>query len=140
MSVLVWGIKASLLAYVNGMPDGRVELAEVEEQGGRFHFAQDREADRADPAVRHFAGAVTLVGHHGLMRVVLADPWLRPTASGAALSVADPDVVGARLAFARIERWAEGVASGTTLTSEGADLFFGPYAEGTELDDPRVVD
>lgn len=139
MSRLAWGIKASLLAYVRGMPDGRVVLDGVEERGACFIFAPDREADSVDPSVRHFAGSVGLLGHHGLMRVVIADPWLHPAGPGAELTIADPDAPGGRLLFARVERLEAGTAAGTTLTAQGADLFFGPYVEGTGLDDPSIL-
>ena len=133
MSALAWAVKASLLGYVRGMPDGRIELDGVTEQGEGFVFpAADADSGR-------FTGTVTLLGHGGMMRVVLADPWLTPQGDGAVLSIADPDDPTVRLDFARIARFDGAAATGTTLTIDGADLFFGPYTEGTELDDPRII-
>ena len=139
MSALVWGVKASLLDYVRGMPDGAVELDGPRESPDGFVFAA---ADGPEDGIRRFKGSVTLTGHSGMMRVVIADPWIavRP----GELSIADPDTPGVRLPFARMEALeadAGGVlhARGTTLTADGADLFFGPYREGTPLDDPVML-
>ncbi|WP_298746242.1 HtaA domain-containing protein [uncultured Serinicoccus sp.] len=139
MTRLVWGVKASLLSYVRGMPDGRVLLDGVEQHDAGFAFAPDVEADLLDRSVQHFQGSVTLLGHHGMMRVVLADPWIHPAPPGAVLTLADPEAADGRLRFALIARFDGAAASGTTLTAEGAELFYGPYVEGTDLDDPRTV-
>ncbi|MCH1882474.1 HtaA domain-containing protein [Agrococcus sp. ARC_14] len=130
---LVWGIKASLLGYVRGMSDGVVEAAggaEATEGGFRF------------PAIGAgaFRGSVTLTGHHGMMRVVVADPAIVETEEGWAVEIADPDDRAVRLRFATIAAFDGRQASGTALTAEGADLFFGPYTAGTALDDPRIGD
>lgn len=90
------------------------------------------------------SGSVTFAGHSGMMRVVIADPWLFVGATGGELSIADPDDPTARLPFARIASFdteADGMlrARGTTLTADGSDLFFGPYAQGTPFDDPVVT-
>ena len=134
MTALAWAVKDSLLRYVRGMPDGRVELTGVTEQDGLFLFP----ATDAGPG--RFTGSITLLGHHGMMRVVIADPQITPTSEGATLSIADPDDPELRLVFARIARFDGRRATGTVLTDDGADLFFGPYGDGTALDDPRVVD
>lgn len=132
MSALVWPIKGSLIGYVRGMSDGRVELdGGAQERDGAFVFP-------AADAPGQFAGSVTFLGHNGMMRVLIADPWLRADGSGAVLSIADPDDPSTRLDFARIATFDGRAASGTTLTGDGADLFFGPYVEGTVLDDPRI--
>ena len=68
MTILTWGIKSSLRAYVRGMPDGRVEVSDgAEEVASGFSFPGH--------ALR-FTGAVTLTGHNGMMRVRIADPAL----------------------------------------------------------------
>lgn len=116
-----------------------------------------------------FAGSVTLTGHGGMLKLVFTDPWLVPGSEPNAqwlLTIADPYEPGARIAFATIDRidridpWPGGAdggddtdeashdvtgaphstAHGTRLTADGTDLFFsGPYTEGTELDDPRIL-
>ena len=135
MSLLVWGIKESLIAYVTGMPDGAVETSDGARPGAAgFEFPGSDDV---------FRGCVTLSGHDGMMHVAIRDPALVPEGSGWTLTVADPDDPGIRLTFARIaalEAGTDGVrrAVGTALTADGADLFFGPYVEGTPLDDPVI--
>ncbi|WP_206447201.1 HtaA domain-containing protein [Agrococcus sp. KRD186] len=133
MSALRWGIKASLLGYVRGMPDGAVTLAggaEEVEGGFRFPAAGDLA----------FRGTVTLTGHSGMMRVVIADPAIVGGDGDWALEIADPDEAPARLRFATLSGFDGVRATGAALTEDGADLFFGPYERGTPLDDATVVD
>lgn len=133
MTTLDWGVKASLLAYVRRMADGSVEAT-----GG---------ATTTDAGIRFegvgrlaFRGTVTLTGHGGLLRVTIADPAIVEADGGWLLEIADPDNSSSRLAFATIAAFDGRRASGTALTQDGADLFFGPYAQGTAIDDPVVVD
>jgi len=136
MRSLVWAIKGSLLEYVRRMPDGSVALDGVTEVAGGFSFpAIDAES---------FSGSVTLVGHDGMMHVVIADPAVLRTDTGWLLTIADDTSPGGRLPFATIvslDDRGDGVrtAATTRLTADGADLFFGPYREGTPLDDPRIT-
>ncbi|KAA9089716.1 HtaA domain-containing protein [Microbacterium radiodurans] len=143
MTALLWAIKASLLDYVRGMPDGRVDLAggAREESSGAFSFpaAPSSQADAAD---LRFSGSVTLTGHSGMMRVVIADPHLARIGDGWALTI--DDGTGERLHFADVaglDDRADGsrVGRSTLLTADGAELFFGPYRAGTALDDPIVT-
>lgn len=135
---LHWGIKASLLDYVRGMADGAVvasEGATPTDAGFRFPAAS-----AAGPSPLAFRGAVALTGHGGMLRVTIADPAIVETADGWALEIADPDDRSARLRFATITGFDGARASGTALTQDGADLFFGPYERGTAIDDPVVAD
>lgn len=134
MSGLHWGIKASLLAYVRRMPDGAVAFA-----GGAADDGEGGIRWASGDAPLAFRGSVTLTGHGGLLRVTIADPSLVEVDGGWALEVADPDGPGLRLRFATIEAFDGERASGTALTEDGADLFFGPYERGTPVDDPRIV-
>lgn len=125
MTSLVWGIKGSLMSYLNRMEDGVVELDGVtREASGKLVFAGSD---------LRFAGVVRLTGHSGMMRVVLADPDLVETPSGWALELGD--AAGERFLFAAIAHFDGVRGTGLTLTEEGSDLFFGPYEEGTPLDD-----
>ncbi|WP_404311552.1 HtaA domain-containing protein [Agrococcus terreus] len=126
-----WGIKASLLAYVRRMPDGAVSFADGAADHGERGI---RWAPGVAPLA--FRGRVTLTGHGGLLRVTIADPSLVEVDGGWALEVADPDDPALRLRFATIEVFDGERASGTALTEDGADLFFGPYERGTPIDDP----
>ncbi len=141
MTALHWGVKSSLLDYVRGMADGDILLDGGASEGGSG-FVFPGNDDTGDGVLR-FRGAVTLIGHGGMMRVVLHSPWLEQTPDGWRLSIQDPDASGARLAFAEVAtRSAQPdgtiVGAGTVLTGAGADLFFGRYSEGTPLDDPAV--
>lgn len=134
MTLLEWGIKRSLIGYVRGMDDGRIVTADQATVSDADVFAFPGDAEL------RFRGEVTLVGHSGMMRVVLRDPWIEQSGERWTLSIADPDDEAARLPFATLEALegdGEGVRRGTgiALTSDGADLFFGPYVEGTPLDD-----
>lgn len=125
MTSLVWGIKGSLMNYVDRMADGVVELDGVErEASGELVFTG---------CGLSFSGIVRLTGHSGMMRVVLADPALVETPSGWALELGDD--AGERFLFASIASFDGARGTGLTLTEEGSDLFFGPYEEGTPLED-----
>lgn len=130
MSTLVWGIKGSLLRYVRGMADGVVATdGGATESPAGFTFPGDG---------LRFTGSVTLTGHDGMMHVVLADPALVESASGWTVEIADPDDPGTRLPFAAVTSFDGIDGTGVALTAAGADLFFGPYEAGTELDDLTV--
>jgi hypothetical protein len=135
-AVLSWGVKASLVGYVRGMADGRVETTDgAELADNAFRFPRREGAD--DLA---FRGSVALTGHGGMLRVVIADPALVELGDGWAIEIADPDDHAVRLRFATVAGFDGERANGTALTAEGADLFFfGPYVQGTPLDDPAVV-
>lgn len=146
MLTLEWGIKQSLVRYVAGMADGALAAGgPATAVGGGFQFPAAARP-QADGTLR-FAGSVTLTAHGGMLRLVVAEPWLVPVGEPSdawSLTIADQYEPGARIAFATIdqlilgEAWAS--AHGTRLTADGADLFFsGPYTEGTELDDPRIL-
>lgn len=133
MTALRWGIKASLLEYVRGMGDGTVvatDGAAETTEGIRF----------AGATGLAFRGAVTLTAHGGMLHVTIADPAIVETASGWRLAITDPHDPSRRMTFATIAAFDGRLASGTALTQDGADLFFGPYQRGTAIDDPSVVD
>lgn len=121
------------------------------------HTAGSPEGD----GILRFAGSVTLTGHSGMLKLAFTDPWLVPGADPGdrwSLTIVDPYEPDTRIAFATIDRLVPGdlgtesvdsrsvgaalhaTALGTRLTADGADLFFsGPYAAGTELDNPRIL-
>lgn len=127
MSALVWAVKRSLLGYVRGMSDGTVTTAGgAHEEDAGFVFPGDG---------RVFSGSVTLTGHGGMMRVILADPALVPRGDAWMLEIADPDDGAARLPFATVAAFDGWTGTGVALTADGADLFFGPYEAGTPFED-----
>lgn len=121
---LHWPVKRSLVDYVRAQPDGRVEAGDgAREVDGAFVFAAAGSG--------RFRGRVVLTAHHGMLRVVLADPSLEPAEAPTQLWIDDGQ---GRLPFAALAP--DGSA---TLTADGADLFMaGPYDEGTALDPPVV--
>lgn len=165
--VLRWGIKRSFISYLSRLPDGSVsaDAGASIVSGSYFQFAPDcgglvGEAGSADPGtaedptpagvgtagIRRFRGQVRLSGHHGMMSLFVADPWLEIDAGGAVLSVADPGQMpgsGARLELLRlavpkvagtavaVTRWTELPAR---LAPAAVDLFNGQYAAGEEMD------
>lgn len=132
MTALVWAVKQSLIGYVRGMQDGRITTDRgAHESLDGFVFPGEG---------RVFSGRVTFAGHSGMMRVVLADPSLVPRGDSWMLEIADPDDDALRLPFAGVASFDGSTGSDVTLTAEGADLFFGPYTEGTPLADFTVHD
>lgn len=92
-----------------------------------------------------FQGDVRLVGHAGLLFVMLKDPWVEFTSDGAVLSVVDvehwPDT-SRRMPLATLEPvapvttqtlrvWSDVPAK---LTEQGVELFNEQYAAGQPLD------
>lgn len=130
MSTLLWPIKDSLVRYVEGLPDGAIQVDGGASTGpGGFAFPGDG---------RRFLGSVTLLGHHGMMRVVLRNPALVETGAGWVLEIADPDDPASHLLFATMASFDGALGRGLALSSNGADLFFGPYEKGTPLSDLAV--
>jgi len=132
MTVLLWGIKSSLLSYVSGMADGEIAVeAPAERRDSAFAFPGED--------VR-FRGGVAVTGHSGLMRVRIGDPSLRSGPGGRwILEIADPDEPAVRLPFAEVGSFDGEHGRGLRMTEHGADLFFGPYGPGTPVDDFQIL-
>ncbi|MCX6497845.1 MAG: HtaA domain-containing protein [Arthrobacter sp.] len=148
--VLRWGIKRSFMDYLSRLPDGSVsaDAGASIVSGSYFQFEPDGGAPAAEAdalaGVRKFRGQVRLSGHHGMMSLVVGDPWLEFGADGVVLSVADTQQApgsGARLELLRLSRpgrpespateWTELPAQ---LAAAGVDVFNGQYAAGEEMD------
>ena len=171
--VLRWGIKRSFISYLSRIPDGSVsaDAGASIVSGSYFQFAPDggglvgKAGSPAEPGtaedptpagvgtagIRRFRGQVRLSGHHGMMSLFVADPWLEFDAEGAVLSVAEPGHVpgsGARLELLRlaVPKVAGTEVAGTEVADTGwtelpaqlapaaVDLFNGQYAAGEEMD------
>lgn len=160
--VLRWGIKRSFIDYLSRLPDGSVsaDAGATIVGGSYFQFESDGGASAAEagaPAagapegIKKFRGQVRLSGHHGMMSLFVADPWLEFGADGVVLSVADPRQVpgiGTRLELLHLavpggpESAGIGVAgaeiAGTELPAQLAlaavELFNGQYAAGEDMD------
>lgn len=144
---LTWGIKASFIAYIAGLPDGTVSAASgaSEIRPGLFHFSFD--AADYDPArgagVLRFRGDVRLAGHHGMLFVRLLDPWMEISGGRGVLSISTGDGAGRdRIDVGTLTAASPAPADGSLLwagmdvliTSGGSELFDGQYAAGQPMD------
>ncbi|GAA1242316.1 hypothetical protein GCM10009676_29570 [Prauserella halophila] len=155
---LTWGLKRSFVAYVSRLRDGGCGAKDGGSvvDGSFFHFepavgegaagaSGTGSAAHAAGDVLRFQGDVRLVGHAGLLFVMLKDPWVEFTPDGAVLTVVDvehwPDT-SVRMPLATLEP-ADPVAdqglrvwSGVParLTEQGVELFDEQYAAGLPLD------
>ena len=143
---LIWGLKTSLLGYVEALPDGSITVSggATRAVGGeiRFPFAE-RSSPAGRPEVR-FTGSVILSGHSGVMRIGIRDPWIELAPDGAVLTVIDEalDDGLSRITVARVTVVTDGDSSWhctpVRLTADGA-LILGAlqYYEGMAVDDVR---
>jgi hypothetical protein len=130
------------------MPDGRCSVTDgaAADGGDVFLFApdQDRAGDpAAGPAALRFRGDVRFAGHHGLLFVRIADPWLVLGDQDATLTIDGPDAALGRIPLATVTLGAaaangQHVGTDVRLTPEGAELFGSVYPAGERFDDLTV--
>ena len=139
---LGWPIKASFARYVGGLVDGRIDLigpVSASRDCGLIFRLEDSSAFdiSTESGVIKFGGAVQFQGHFGMLRVVIADPWLSVDGSLGTLSIATGPDKRVKLAACRVS-WDETgyVARGTELmlNAGGVALFGDGYEEGSYLD------
>lgn len=155
--VLRWGIKRSFINYLSRLPDGSV-LADSGASivsGSYFQFEPAGGASVTDAGmptdvrIRKFRGQVRLGGHHGMLSLLVADPWLEYRAEGAVLTVSDHQVSpgsGGRLELLglSVPDWPRPGAHHTAgtewtelpakLSRDAVELFNGQYLAGEEMD------
>lgn len=129
--VLEWEIKASLLAYVQGLGDGVVAW-HPDQQPGEFPLLPGNES-----SVRRlcFAGGVSLRGHGGMLHVVIEAPCidLEHGMLLARVRQAEEPVAILHLGDADIQQCDGGFVityAAPSLTPDGAIVFGGFYREG----------
>jgi hypothetical protein len=145
---LTWGVKASFVGYVAGLPDGQILAGRGAQVLGPRHFNFEPDDDAAagsGPALR-FRGRLLMTGHGGMMYIELQDPWIEFADNGSAwLSAVFDDGAGAdkcRRTLADLEldgprlsehgrQWA---AMNVRLQGDAVHLFNGQYPAGQELD------
>lgn len=133
---LVWGIKASFLAYLKvhtrteqTMADGAGQL-----DSGEFYFTWSPEGGRLE-----FRGSVTFLAHGGLLWVPIVDPAIDESTGVLSIRTGDR---GGRLPLmdltmrephqaGELLSW-DSVA--TALRPEAVELFGGGYPAGTSFD------
>jgi hypothetical protein len=143
---LRWEIKDSFRNYVIGV-GGTIEVttpASVADTYYEFPRSATSASAAAAGSVLMFRGAVSFTAHHGLLRLVVADPWIHFGGRYGQLSIgaaAAADVVGSRIIVADLEIpeaakrgeilcW---TGAGTRLAKDGAAAFDFNYPPGTEL-------
>jgi hypothetical protein len=138
---LRWEIKDSFRNYVIGV-GGTIDVAapaSAGETGYEFPRSAASASTAAAGSVLMFRGTVTFTAHHGLLRLVVADPWIHFGGRYGQLSIAA--AAGSRNIVADLEipeatkdgetLWWAGV--GARLTRDGTAAFDFNYPPGTEL-------
>lgn len=134
---LVWSVKRTLISYVEGMSDGRIDV-----DGGAIRRGDDFVFPAMDDG--WFAGSVTFSGHYGMLFLPLGGIRIMDTDHGGLLSIDDDDITGGRRTLLDLGR-AVDVPDGRSypsprLTEEGSELFFDTYRSGSAFDAVRVRD
>lgn len=139
---LAWPVKSSFAQYVGGLVDGWIELAgpamSSMEYGPIFRLLDDTKFDRTTMAgTLGFGGAIRFQGHFGLLRLVIADPWLAIEGSQGLLSVATGlpgrmNIATCQIAWDAQKRIGHG--TDLALMPAAVELFGGAYQAGTSLD------
>lgn len=148
-SGLIWGVKASFLSYLGRMPDLKSSVTRaVVTPGGGFFFpldsAEDYDAATGDGTLR-FDGDVRFSGHHGMLFVMFAQPWVTFESGRAVLSFADPashPQLDRRLPMADLATgdWTDHLGARAwpgvpaTLRAESAGLFNEVYPVGEAME------
>ncbi|GAA0431074.1 HtaA domain-containing protein [Leifsonia naganoensis] len=133
-SDLVWGIRASFLAYVEVVGAIEVILPASRAAAGALRFPL---AEVADNEFR-YSGKVAFRAHHGALSLTIGDPWIRvrgnhdATMSLLHLTASHPD--GKRVVVAKVAP-----DGATELVEAGAALFDYQYPVGAELDPVRFA-
>lgn len=143
---MMWGLKASFLGYLGRLPDARMSATDgvLVDDRQRLLFPT-ASVDDLDPVTGEgtirFAGDVRYAGHHGMMFVMIAQPWLTFRDGAATLSIVDPashPAMDRRLDLLDVEvrGWEEHLGARlfapmpTALRPEGVELFNEVYAAG----------
>lgn len=139
---LIWGIKDSFLAYLGRMPDLRSSVTDgamVTPAGGYYFpfLSGDRYDAAAGQGELEFGGDVRFSGHHGMLFVRLAEPWVSFDGDRATLSVVTSATTGrVSLLDLAAGAWSEHYGARawpnvpTTLRPEGLELFNEVYPAG----------
>jgi len=141
-TTLRWGIKQSLVAYIEKLEDGATELSgPVTRSDDEFIFAcDDANAHfnfETGLGTLQFEGTVTFTGHWGGMRIAIENPRLTVAAAGAELAIRVSSVFGPEAfhPFARVNlvRANDELVGTVSLLAGGVQLMGPQYHEGQEL-------
>lgn len=133
-TALQWSVHEGFVDYVTGLPDGRIAVSDPATRDRtnsiRFPIALPGDGSRVA-----FAGSVEFVGHGGMLSVLMAEPVVARRADRIVMSIVDDDVVDTRTDVVSLNglqaAGSDLVFNEVALTAEGAELFFGQYAQGT---------
>jgi len=147
-ATLHWGIKESLLRYIDGLEDGSMQVVDpASRDGSEFTFPLDVAASDFDTQTRvgtlQFRGSVILSGHWDSLRIEVNDPQLKITNINTDLLVRVTSIfTGERflaLAAVAITEFEPELIGVTRLTSAGRSLLGEQYQVGQELAALRVT-
>lgn len=133
---LAWGVHAPFRDYVQRMSDGQMTARDGAETltTGETFFP----LEASTSGELRFTGTLEFAGHHGMLAVVIQQPWLQQDAGQWQISIADPFGPGARMPCVVVDF--DDAATGVTrLTEAGTDLFMGNYSENALFDPVRIV-
>lgn len=146
--VLRWGIKESLLAYIDRIEDGVIDTsAGAGFSDGTFSFAFDEATSTFDSSrgqgMLQFRGSVIITGHWGAMRVEIHDPQLQIDGNNGVLSTRTNSPISAERfeAFASLSEVTSppSLTATTNLAAAGRMMLGQQYSVGQELDPLKVV-
>jgi hypothetical protein len=133
-AALVWGVRASLRTYVQDV-GGEVVVKEPATASGNGLFEFPFEA--FEDGVARYMGSVEFSAHHGLINLVVRDPWIHWMGERVRLSVegsAATNSEGARLFLADLDVAGKSEGAAARLASEAGVAFDFRYPAGTALD------
>ena len=141
-TTLTWGIKESLIAYIERLEDGVFEtIAGASRTGNEFQFPLDAAASQFDTetqqGVLQFRGSVIITGHWGGMRVEINDPRITLAGDTGELSTLIKSVFGdnSYITFGtlNVTSPAPQLTAAVSLAPGGQSLMGQQYSVGQEL-------
>lgn len=152
---LTWGLKRSFIRYVSLLPDGSHKLDEGASlaYSSIFHFELEDSStydSMTGLGILKFRGSLRLSGHHNMMLVLVADPWVEFYEGETCLTVVDiqgwPERQN-RIKLAELKASAPVLSKASVLweniparlSAEGTLLFNEQYAQDEELDPLSIL-
>jgi hypothetical protein len=146
--VLSWGIKDSLLAYIERLEDGVITTSDgATRVGNDFYFDNDLSASHFDfetsKGTLQFRGSVILTGHWGAMRVEIHDPQIVMNGTSGELITTTKNVISEdrseTFATLVVSTGAHELLAEVQLAAAGRMLLGQQYSVGQELSPLKVT-
>lgn len=130
---LEWGLKNSFIAYLEALPDGRIEEHNGATRRGDVFVLPGRQQVGDNSFA--FTGTIHFYGHHGVLDVTLDNFALERSGNRA---VVYAEVSGVRIPVAKLSEVEAGDrtvlhSESVTLTDDGAAVLGGVYPPGASL-------